>query len=79
MRHQPNPLKLQQQAGFLRGRKDERARQQLLLFALNPVIGVARPAGPWNGIEFNNQLYNFIFCPSQSYRGRDFDGGEKLK
>eukprot|EP00965_Chrysotila_dentata_P157376 5199365-Pleurochrysis_carterae.AAC.1 len=28
----------------------ERAHQQLLLFALNPVIGVARPAGPWNGI-----------------------------
>eukprot|EP00965_Chrysotila_dentata_P002636 85768-Pleurochrysis_carterae.AAC.1 len=28
----------------------ERARQQLLLFALNPLISVARPAGPWNGI-----------------------------
>eukprot|EP00965_Chrysotila_dentata_P085191 2810549-Pleurochrysis_carterae.AAC.1 len=28
----------------------KRARQQLLLFALNLVIGVARPAGPWNGI-----------------------------
>eukprot|EP00965_Chrysotila_dentata_P184269 6083881-Pleurochrysis_carterae.AAC.1 len=28
----------------------ERARQKLWLFALNPVIGVARPAGPRNGI-----------------------------
>eukprot|EP00965_Chrysotila_dentata_P157705 5209443-Pleurochrysis_carterae.AAC.1 len=44
----------------------ERARQQLLLFPLNPVIGVARPPGPCNGIEFRDQLYNFIFCPSQS-------------
>eukprot|EP00965_Chrysotila_dentata_P205847 6183196-Pleurochrysis_carterae.AAC.1 len=52
----------------------QRARQQLLRFAPNPVIYVARPAGPCNGIEFSKQLYNFICCPSQSYKGSKFDG-----
>eukprot|EP00965_Chrysotila_dentata_P167476 5530638-Pleurochrysis_carterae.AAC.1 len=57
----------------------ERARQLLLRFALNPVIGVACPAGPWNGSDFRNQLHTIIFWPWQSYRGHNFDGGEKPK